>query len=344
MSGEASSEGGVRRRAHHVPYSCPTLRAGGAVDTELELVRDGVVVRVIPVRDAVTLGRDLGNHVVLDDPQVSGHHAVVQRHPEGALLRDLGSTNGTTVNGEPLAGARRLRHGDEVVLGQVILRVRATAPAPSGAWVLRDLSAGTLHVLEDDRLTVGSAPESTIRLPGGPLRAATVLVHPDGELWLGADDGERPLGDGDRFEVGGATFRVERLGVDTALVPTVKPSRTTRFPYRLDVSLDPPWAVMGDRASSRECRWDTDQRVALLWRLAKQLREDRAARTLPALAGWCHDEDLLVAVWGREALTGAASRFSVLLHRVRKDLEQAGLDPWCVEKRRGATRLVVDEV
>ncbi len=314
------------------------------MDTQLELVRDGVVVRVIPVRDTVSLGRELGNHVVLADPQVSAHHAVVQRGPEGLVVKDLGSTNGTTVNGDPVTAPRRLRHGDELRLGaDVLMRVRSTAGAPSGTWVLRDLSAGTVHLLEDDRLHIGSGSDATVRLPGGPARAATVVVHPDGELWLGAGEDERPLGEGDTFHVEGASFRVELLAQNTALAPTARPSRTSRFPYRLDITLEPPAAVMTDRTTERECRWDTESRVVLLWQLAKQLREDRAARVVPAMAGWCHDEDLMVGVWGREATSAPASRFSVLLHRVRKDLEGAGLDPWCLEKRRGATRLVVDE-
>jgi pSer/pThr/pTyr-binding forkhead associated (FHA) protein len=318
--------------------------AGDAVDTELELVREGVVVRVIPVRDAVTIGRDLGNHVVLADPQVSGHHAVVQRGPDGVVVRDLGSTNGTTVNGAVVAGARKLAHGDELGLGtDVALRVRQVTEGPSGTWVLRDLAAGTLHLLEDDHLHIGSGEGAAIRLPAGPDRAATLLSHGDGQLWLGTPDGDRELAEGDSFEVAGSTFRVELLAQNTLLVPTTRPARTTRFPYRLDVSLSPAGAVLRDRTTERECRWDAEVRVSLLYQLAKQLREDRAARVVPAMAGWCHDEDLMVGVWGREALTGAASRFSVLLHRVRKDLEAAGLDPWCLEKRRGATRLCIDE-
>jgi hypothetical protein len=314
------------------------------VDTELELVRDGVVVRVIPVRDTVTLGRDLGNHVVLADPNVSGHHAVLQRGPDGVVLRDLGSTNGTTVNGAVVAGAHRLSHGDEIGLGpEVTLRIRQVEAGTSGTWVLRDVAAGILHLLEDDHLHIGTAEESAIRLPEGPPRAATLLVHAGGELWLGMDDADRELVEGDTFTVGSSTFRVEVLAQNTLLAPTARPSRAARFPYRLDVTLSPTAAVMSDRTSDRTCQWDAEARVMLLFQLARQLREDRAARVVPAMAGWSHDEDLMVGVWGREALTGAASRFSVLLHRVRKDLELAGLDPWCVEKRRGATRMVIDE-
>lgn len=310
------------------------------MEAELELLRDDVVMRVIPVRDAaLALGRDLGNGVVLEDEHVSGHHAVVTRGPDGLTVRDLGSTNGTFVNGAPVVGAARLRHGDELRLGPALaLRVRLPGAEPGGVLLVRDLAAGTVHLLEDDRFRIGSAADAHVRLPDGPARAATLVVHPDGEVWLE----DRVLAPGDGFEVAGCAFRLECLAVDATRVPTARPAARTRYPYTLRATLGGA-ALVTDR-EGRACTVDAEHRVALLWLLGRRLRDDRAARVVPALAGWCHDEELLVGIWGRDAWEGAASRWSVLLHRVRRDLEGAGLDPLCVEKRRGATRLVVDEV
>ena len=105
-------------------------RAGEDALTELELLRGDLVVRVIPVEDAaVTIGRDLGNGVVLADAHVSAHHAVVHRGPEGPTVRDLGSTNGTFVNGAPVTEVMPLGYGDVVQLGQVRLRLERPRPA-----------------------------------------------------------------------------------------------------------------------------------------------------------------------------------------------------------------------
>ncbi len=317
--------------------------------TELELLRGDIVVRVIPVDEgAVTLGRDLGNRVVLVDESVSAHHAVVQRGPDGVTVRDLGSTNGTFVNDVQVEGSARMAHGDVLRLGPDLrLRVRSTAPQPGGVLVLRDLSAGTVHLLEDDRFVIGSGEGAGVRLAEGPERAATLVVHPDGETWLGTAEGDRPLQLGETFEVAGCAFRVELLAQDTTVIPTVRPHRTALYPYVLTITLDAAagsLAVLTQRDNDRVCRIDADQRVVLLWMLATRRRDDRAARVVPALAGWCHDEDLMVGIWGREVLHGAPSRYSVLLHRVRKDLESAGFDPWCLEKRRGATRLLIDDL
>jgi hypothetical protein len=70
------------------------------------------------VNDRSTLGRATTNDVVvLLDATVSRLHAVIERYPTGFCVRDLGSSNGTFVNGEPVRGEARLRTGDELRLG-----------------------------------------------------------------------------------------------------------------------------------------------------------------------------------------------------------------------------------
>jgi pSer/pThr/pTyr-binding forkhead associated (FHA) protein len=65
-----------------------------------------------------SLGRASTNDVVvLLDPSVSRLHAVIERYTTGFCIRDLGSANGTFVNGEPVRGETRLRTGDEIRLG-----------------------------------------------------------------------------------------------------------------------------------------------------------------------------------------------------------------------------------
>jgi hypothetical protein len=74
----------------------------------------------------ITIGRAPGNDLILDVSDVSRHHARLER--DGGELRvvDLGSTNGTRVNGEPVRVAR-LRPGDEVSFGTI--RARLLDPA-----------------------------------------------------------------------------------------------------------------------------------------------------------------------------------------------------------------------
>ncbi len=64
-----------------------------------------------------TLGRHPSNTIQVLDKIVSKEHCVVERRGEQYILRDLGSLNGTYVNGERVHGERGLRHGDEIALG-----------------------------------------------------------------------------------------------------------------------------------------------------------------------------------------------------------------------------------
>jgi pSer/pThr/pTyr-binding forkhead associated (FHA) protein len=74
--------------------------------------------------ERVTIGKNDDLDVVIaDDPSVSRVHAVLERISGGRwLIRDVGSTNGTLVNGERILGERVLRDDDEIILGRTRLR------------------------------------------------------------------------------------------------------------------------------------------------------------------------------------------------------------------------------
>jgi FHA domain len=66
---------------------------------------------------ALRLGRSPDNDVILRDPATSGHHARLERRGDQFWIVDLGSTNGTLVNGDPIQ-EKQLSHGDRVTIGQ----------------------------------------------------------------------------------------------------------------------------------------------------------------------------------------------------------------------------------
>jgi len=84
----------------------------------LEGVDKGRVFRDLPV--PVTIGREEGNALRLNDERVSRYHAKVQSEDGDIILTDLDSTNGTRVNGAAIQ-IRRLRPGDQVSIGRSML-------------------------------------------------------------------------------------------------------------------------------------------------------------------------------------------------------------------------------
>ena len=79
----------------------------------------------------VTLGRAPENGLAFpDDLLLSRRHLVVQADSAGWYVVDLGSKNGTTINGERLAAPHRLQHGDRIVAGGVTALFADDVPAP----------------------------------------------------------------------------------------------------------------------------------------------------------------------------------------------------------------------
>lgn len=64
------------------------------------------------------IGRDLSNDVVINDPEISRRHARLFLQGNGYVLEDLGSTNGSFVNGQRLMGPNLLRPGDTITFGE----------------------------------------------------------------------------------------------------------------------------------------------------------------------------------------------------------------------------------
>ncbi|GJM08777.1 MAG: hypothetical protein DHS20C11_10530 [Lysobacteraceae bacterium] len=113
--------------------------------------------KVIPIFDTVTIGRSASCEVVLAEPELSRRHAQIRVTPDGLVLRDLGSANGTFVNGNRVRDAR-LHQGDQIAFDLQRFVVEAPGyihstppPMPVNADPVR-LEASTLSLR--DRLIV----------------------------------------------------------------------------------------------------------------------------------------------------------------------------------------------
>ena len=75
---------------------------------------------MVPARGA-TLGRSRESEIVIEDPNVSRRHAELRPRGGNWVISDLGSTNGTRVNGRPIHGPEVVRPGDEIEVGSSLI-------------------------------------------------------------------------------------------------------------------------------------------------------------------------------------------------------------------------------
>jgi pSer/pThr/pTyr-binding forkhead associated (FHA) protein len=94
---------------------------------------DGDVVKEVALsKTRTTLGRRPSNDIVFDNLAVSGEHAVLTLEGPAIRIEDLGSTNGTRVNGETVRD-QVLRDGDVIAIGKYTLSLVADLPQPAPA-------------------------------------------------------------------------------------------------------------------------------------------------------------------------------------------------------------------
>jgi len=121
-------------------------------------------------RPSMTIGRDPGNDLVLEDSSLSRNHARLTLDGDSALLEDLGSRNGTLVNGERLLGPMRVVPGDEIIFGRLSIRLEKAPQEPTNP------DSSVSFLMDVDRLRSSSSGSQE---PGSAKRwkEALDIVH-----------------------------------------------------------------------------------------------------------------------------------------------------------------------
>ena len=94
-------------------------------ELSLEIVEGTGAGQMVALAGPVTVGRAGGADLVLPDELVSRHHARITPSGSGAVVEDLGSRNGTFVNGEAVPGPTHLTPGDQLQLGVTLVELRS---------------------------------------------------------------------------------------------------------------------------------------------------------------------------------------------------------------------------
>jgi pSer/pThr/pTyr-binding forkhead associated (FHA) protein len=247
---------------------------------------------------------------VVDHRTVSAQHARVSYFDDAWHIRDLGSRNGTFVDGQRLEVGpwRRLEGGAKVELG--------------GAPVFRiaDVGAPTMHARSEAGVIVLPV-DGVLALPSSDAPEVLVMEGDDGYV-MERDGQELPIADGAEVETGGQRWRIMVGGVDAGLYETqptapARDVRAARFTFtesmeiglvRLDIACEEGCVSISGRSF-----------IVVLLHLARARLSDRKQAKDERQCGWRSRRDVL------SALRITPEKLNLDLHRARRVLSAEGV-------------------
>lgn len=286
--------------------------------------------RVINLPTRLLVGRGLAAGLRLAEPSVSSEHAVLASRGGAWTLRDLGSANGTFVNGDRLAAGevRRLIAGDVLCFAPV---------APTFCLVDADLPRVFATRLRDGLEVVGSFEVLGLPSPDRP----TLQVMPAGVGWVSSSErGDYAISDGDVVDVGGEVWRVFVPGTEEETPRPSSAALVQQLHLNFRVSTDEETVLIEIRLPRGAVRLESRAHNYVLLHLARQRQRDAALSAKDQ--GWVDRTTLA----GRLHLD--PEHLNVQLFRIRRAFAEAGvLDAGnLVECRRrpGQVRIGVSDI
>ncbi len=167
------------------------------------LSMDGLVLKEIPLnKERVTIGRKPQNDIQIDNLAISGEHAAIVTILNDSFLEDLGSTNGTLVNGQPVK-KHFLKNNDVVELGKYKLKyINDTPVAAAGAdfektmvlrpGALKPAVAEAAKEMSDTHAGMQATTAGATAAPASAPAAAAAVVAPPAAIQIlnGANSGK----------------------------------------------------------------------------------------------------------------------------------------------------------
>ena len=228
------------------------------------------------------VGRAPGCALRIDQPYVSAQHATLRWNGEGWELKDLGSRNGTYLDGQRIVAGQEypVRKSVKIAFGTVTPEWLLVDDSPATAMVV-SVGTGTPILLEGELLALPSSEEPQL----------TIYRDATGQ-WLIEHQNEAttPIGNLQTFEVGGEMYRfccpdgVHRTALATE-------TEVREISLRFSVSLDEEHVHLQANCHGRLFDLGARGHHYLLLTLARQRMRDAAAALPEASCGWAYQEE-----------------------------------------------------
>lgn len=272
------------------------------------------------------VGRSSLARLRLNEPSVSAEHAMISWNGHAWQVQDLGSKNGTTVDG------RRLVPGERVVLqrGAVL-----TFGSAGNRWTLADASPPRAMALPRDEGEPVLGENEFLALPGPEAPEVSMYRDAGGDWVLDRDGAIERIVDGREVEAGGRRFM---LHLPDVVAPTWEAGEAKlsldRLELRFRVSRDQEYIELTVAADGRTANLGARAHHALLLELARlRLKEQRESPGEETAHGWIYLEELA------ERLALDEMHLNVAVYRCRQQLAAAGiLGAASIIERRKPTR------
>jgi pSer/pThr/pTyr-binding forkhead associated (FHA) protein len=230
------------------------MKAGVAFGDSSQMARflllfDGAVIKEIPAKNELTVGRKANNDIVIESPAVSGYHCKIFREGDTFFVEDLHSTNGVFLNTKKIVKSG-LQNNDVIGIGKHFLKFIDEAPSPSVepraekpapppvqrqeaiVRIVKGIVTHREYELKNRSTYIGKSDHVQIKIRGtglfgsAPESAAMIAHQRDGYFLIPVKQGyvklngralnqRELLKDGDVIQAGGTTmkFEVQNPGV-----------------------------------------------------------------------------------------------------------------------------------
>lgn len=274
-------------------------------------------------------GRSSACALKLPEPLVSAEHASLSFRNGEWVVRDLGSLNGTWVNGERMSpgSARPLAAGDRLAFGD-----------PANEWTLLDASPPVAMARRVSTGELIAADREILALPSQASPLASVFRGDDGAFTMEVEGQPREVRDGDAVQIAGEVFVLHLPGyvLATAQAEERKP-RLDEVEIRFRVSRDEETVEVSVAEAGPKVRAlaPRTHHYTLVLLARARIRDQRAPGLSEAQRGWVFVDELC------RMLSVDENRLNVDIYRVRQEMTSIGLaNPAAIiERRRGSKQL-----